>query len=66
MTIMIRGQGRDKWKCTWIGEYSRAAKGALEDADGCEYKARAYLDERHLWRAVRLQGVLFNDLPGKR
>jgi hypothetical protein len=53
-----------KWRRTWIGKYRRAAESALENADGCEHEARAYLNERHLWRAVRLQRILFNYLLG--
>src|SRR6266702_3840372 len=49
--------------CTWIGEYSCATERALKNADGCEHEAWAYLHERHLRRAVRLQRILFDYLP---
>ena len=53
----------EKSRCTWIGEYSSATKRALKNANRCEHEAWAYLDERHLGRAVRLQRILFDYLP---
>ena len=50
---------------TGIGEYGCASKGTLEDADGREHEARAYLDERHLGRTIRLQRIFFDYLQTK-
>ena len=49
---------------TWIGKYSSATERALKNADRGEHEAWAYLDERRLGRAVRLQRILFDYLPG--
>jgi len=53
-------------KRTWVSKYGRASKGAFEYADGREHEARAYFHERHLWRPIGLQRVLFDYLPKKK
>ena len=50
---------------TWISKYGGTSKGTFEDADGHQHEAGSYLNKRHFWRAIRLQGVLLDYLPGE-
>lgn len=54
--------GRRGMVRTGISKYGRASKGTLEDADGREHEAWAYLDERRLGRTIRLQRIFFDYL----
>ena len=50
---------------TWISEDGGTSKGTFEDTYGRQHEAGPYLNKRHLRRAIRLQGVLLDYLPGE-
>ena len=50
---------------TWISEDGGTSKGTFEDTYGRQHEPGPYLNKRHLRRAIRLQGVLLDYLPGE-